>query len=390
MGAAVRTVVAAFVEPGWDYGVLRSPYSPCHEANGAKYCVYNNRLMPVSQAGDRVTDYWTLRRRVGLFDTGERPTEIVGPDALALCNRLFTRDCGSLRVGRAAYGVLCYPDGGILCDGILMRLAADRFWYVQADGPVFSWLVAHAQGLDVRILDPLSWVAQVQGPRALDVLARACDGGAPPDFRYFAVARATMGGQPVLVSRTGWTGEIGWEFYTLPEHGPVDGPALWNHVLAAGQPFGMTVCALDSMDIRRIEAGILNNLSDMDMTMNPFQAGLGAIVDLERHDFIGRAALRTADRGLLLHGLTCAGSEPLIHAEVTDGERPIGRVTAGAWTPLDERGIAIVRLDRAVESTAKDVRVRGRDGALHPARLTSLPLYDQDKRIPRGLDTAIP
>ena len=156
MTAMARVVVADFEEPGWDYGIERSPYHAFHQSNGAKYCVYNGRLMPVSQKIDRFSGYKVLRHGVGLFDTGERPTEIVGPDAEALCNKLFARDVSKMKPGRAGYGLLLYPDGGVLCDGVLMRLADDKFWYVQADGPVFSWFVAHAQGMNVHIRDPKS------------------------------------------------------------------------------------------------------------------------------------------------------------------------------------------------------------------------------------------
>lgn len=385
-----RNVVASFDEGGWNYATWGGPYHALHQRRGAKYCVYNGRLMAVDQGGDRFEEYWKQRRECGLVDTGERPTEIVGPDAERFCNKVFTRDCSRLKPGRAGYGLLVYPDGGILCDGVLMRLAPDRFWYVQAEGPVWAWFVAQAEGLDVRIRDPRSWVAQVQGPRSLEVLAAAADEGLPEPFGYFAVARARFGGQPVLLSRTGWTGEMGFEFYTLPEEAPLDGEALWNHVLAAGRPHGLAVCGLDSMDIRRIEAGILNNVSDMDETMNPWQAGLGAFVDLGKPDFIGKAALQTADRGLLLHGLTCAGGEPLTGGEVTAGGRAIGRVTAAAWSPFLGCGTAIVRLAEAGLANSRDVAVRTRDGTLQPAALAELPLYDKDKRIPRGLDRTLP
>lgn len=390
MSGYTRVVVADFEEPGWDYGIMRSPYHAFHRANGAKFCVYNGRLMPVSQKIDRLEGYRALRQRAGLFDTGERPVEIAGPDALALCNRVFCRDITPLKPGRATYGLLLYPDGGILCDGVLMRLAEDRFWYVQADGPVYSWFVAHAQGLDVTIRDPRSWVSQVQGPRALDILDAALDAPLSGPFGYFGVATATMGGQKVILSRTGWTAEMGFEFYTLPDEPGFDGPALWTHVLNAGKPFGMEVCALDSMDIRRIEAGILNNVSDMDETMNPFQAGLGAFIKMDGGDFIGKAALATADRGVLVHGLRCPGGEPLINGTLFAGGKPAGRVTAAAWSPLYGEGVAIVRLADAALAGSGNVTVQCRDGAAHPASIVALPMYDSEKRIPRGQDTAIP
>jgi aminomethyltransferase len=390
MAGPTRTVVADFEEPGWDYGIMRSPYHAFHRANGAKFCVYNGRLMPVSQKIDRLDGYRVLRQAVGLFDTGERPIAIEGPDALALCKKVFARDISKVKPGRAAYGLLLYPDGGILCDGVLMRLAEDCFWYVQADGPVYSWLVAHAQRLNVQISDPRSWVAQVQGPRALDVLAAACDTPLTEPFGYFGVTTATMGGQKVILSRTGWTAEAGWEFYTLPDAPGYDGEALWRHILKAGEPFGMKVCALDSMDIRRIEAGILNNVSDMDETMNPFEAGLGSFIKLDGTDFIGKSALVNAPRGVRVHGLRCTTGEPLIGGELRAGGRRIGMVSAAAWSPLYDAGVAIIRLDRAEDVQAPEVSVQCRDLSFQRATIVPMPMYDAEKRIPRGQDTEIP
>lgn len=384
-----RLVVSAHEEPGWDYGTNRGPYSRFHIANGAKYCVYNNRLMPVSQKIDRLDGYWALRTKAGLFDTGERPIQIKGPDAARFCNRVFTRDCAKLKVGRAGYGLLCYPNGAILCDGVLMRLAEDTYWYVQADGPVLSWFIAHAQDLDVEISDPDSWVTQIQGPASLEILAKLSDTGVPHDFKYFSVARATIGGQPVILSRTGWTNEMGFEIYTLPNGGKFDGSALWKRFLEAGAPHGMEICALDSMDIRRIEGGILNNGSDMDETMTPFEAGLGAFVDLGKESFVGKAALASAARATRILGLKCPGGEPLRLGAVSSGGRKLGFITAGAWSPYLKQGIAIVRLDGPMASGTA-VEVLCRDGKTHPATLDELPLYDKDKKIPRGLETGIP
>ncbi len=387
-GNLTRVVVSAFQEPGWDYGTIRGPYSPFHIANGAKYCVYNNRLMPVSQKIDRFDGYWALRQKAGLFDTGERPIEIAGPDAEKFCNRVFTRDISKLKPGRAGYGLLCYPDGGILCDGVLMRLAQDKFWYVQADGPVFSWFIAHSQDLDVTISDPNSWVTQIQGPNSLRILEKLNDSGLPPDFKYFSVATGTIGGQPVILSRTGWTNEMGFEIYTLPGKS-FNAEAMWTSFLNAGKPFGMEICALDSMDIRRIEAGILNNGSDMDEFMTPYEAGLGHFVDLSKADFIGKAALQKNQAPARLTGLKCPGGEPLREGAVSVDGKKVGFVTAGAWSPFLKTGTAIVRLDSAMPGGAK-VEVMCRDGKSHKAEISSFPFYDKEGKIQRGLDTTIP
>jgi glycine cleavage system aminomethyltransferase T len=384
-----RLVVAAFDEPGWDYGTNRSPYHKFHVANGAKYCVYNNRLMPVSQRIDRMDGYWALRTKAGLFDTGERPIEIKGPDAVKLCDRVFTRNCAALKAGRAGYGLLCYPNGTLLCDGVLLRLAADKFWYCQADGPVFSWFVAHSQDLNVEISDPGSWVLQIQGPASLSILESLSDTGVPANFNYFSVANTTIAGQPVLLTRTGWTNEMGFEIYTLPKSGMFNAEKLWECYLAAGGPHGMEICGLDSMDIRRIEGGILNNGSDMDETMTPFDAGLGAFVDLSKENFVGKAALAGNQSKSRIMGLTCTGGEPLREGDVRIGGARAGFVTAGSWSPYLNCGIAIIRLD-GPKPVGMQSEVLCRDGKMHPAVLDNLPLYDKEKKIPRGLDTAIP
>lgn len=384
----MRNLVTSHEDPGWNYGYSDSPYSEFDRARNATYLVYNRRLMPISFAdADRFEDYWALRRKAAMFPTGELPTEIRGPDAARLCDKVFTKDVSKLKPGRCVYGIACYPDGGLIVDGILMRLETDRFWYVQADGDIYAWLIAHAQGLDVEISDPGVWVNQVQGPRALEVLDAACDGGAPEPFRYFGIAEATMGGQRVIVTRTGWTGEIGWEYYSFPE---TDCHALWEHLMKAGEPFGMIHSGLDSMDIRRIEAAILNAGSDFDRTMNPYQAGLGPFVDMNRADFIGKAALDNADKRPLLHGIRCAKAEPLILGPAAKGGRAIGHVTAGAWSPYLQCGIGYVRVKDPAHGPGGKIETIGVDGRTYPAEIIELPFYDKEKKIPRGLETTIP
>ena len=384
----VRNIVTSHEEPGWNYGYATSPYFEFDCARHATYLVYNGRLMPISfPDSDRFEDYWALRRNASMVPTGELPTEIRGPDAQRLCDKVFTRDISKLKPGRCAYGIACYPDGGLIVDGILMRIESDRFWYVQAEGGIYSWLIAHAQGLEVQISDPGVWVNQVQGPRALEALEAACDGGAPEPFRYFGIADVTMGGQRVLVTRTGWTGEIGWEYYSFPD---TDCRALWTHLMKAGAPAGMIHSGLDAMDIRRIEAAILNSGSDFDRTMNPYQAGLGAFVDMKKADFIGKAALAVADRRPLLHGVRCAAAEPLIQGPAMQSGNSIGLVTAAAWSPYLQCGIGYVRMEDPTHEPGERIEIIGVDGKTYPAECVELPFYDREKKIPRGLDSTIP
>lgn len=381
-----RDVICSLQEPGWNYGHGRSPFYRYNLAAGAAYCLYNRRMMPVSLAtSTREEGYWALRRTVTRLDTGELPTEIAGPDAARLLDRIFTRRVSALKPGRCTYGIACWPDGGVLVDGILIRLAEDRYWYVQADGDFVGWLKAHALGLDVAISDPGSYVHQLQGPKALDLLADVADGGAPADLRYFDAREISIAGQPVLITRTGWTGEVGFEVYTRPG---IDTDAVWDRVTEAGKAHGLVEIGLDPMDTRRIEAAILNNLSDMDATMTPFAAGLADFVDLERDDdFFGKAALATADRRTRIYGISCP-AEPLIGGPVTRGGREIGVVTAASFSPYLGHGIGFVRLASADDVDPRDAEVLGFDLATHACTIVDLPFYDAEKRIPRGLEVA--
>jgi len=355
-----------------------SPYVDRYATGETVFGVYSGRLYPLSLGDDPVADYWHLRSKAALFDVPERPLQVEGPDAERLLDLVLTRDVTTVAPGRARYAIACDDRGGILMDGVLIRWSAERFWYVLADGEFVRWLQAHARGLDVTVSDPGSWVLQVQGPTSLGVLAEACDEQAPDPFPYFAVAEVQMGGQQVLVSRTGWSGELGFEIYTLPA---TDGPALWDHVLEAGEAHGLAVRSLECLGIRRIEAGILDNGTDLDPSLTPFEAGLGAFVDLGKPAFVGREALAAADRRPLLFGLS-GPSTPAAGATVHRDGSAVGRVTAGAWSPFLERGIGYVRLQEPGEWVGSEVRVGDGDD---PFEVVELPFHDREKKIPRGL-----
>ena len=291
---ASRLKVTVHDEPGWNYALWRSAFHDVTEALGASYMVYNQRVVPVSCGKDRETEYWALRRGVAMTDvSGERTTEIVGPDAERLMDLVMPRPMTKFNPGRAMYGLLCRPDGGVLCDGVLVRPAPDCFWYISALGDVESWLLANATGLD-------------------------------------------------------------------------------------------------AMDIRRIEAGILLNGSDMDASLNPFQAGLGNFIDMTKPVFVGKSALEEADRTPLVSGLLCADDEPLTGGVLFEGDEDVGWVTAAAYSPYLQSGTAIVRLRRAVAIGSNSLTVETRKAGHAPSRLATLPLYDAEHRIVRGLDTAVP
>jgi len=369
----------------WRRGkLLASPFIPFYAERigpDASFTVYSDHMAPGYLDDDVAFEYRHLRRAATLYDVPEHAIEFVGPDAARFLDHLMVRPIAPMKVGRCGYGLMCYDDGGILMDGVLIRLAEDRFRYVLADGEIFGWLRAHQRGFDVEIIDTRDWVLQVQGPRSLDVLADLCDDGMPSPFTYFAAAHVTMAGQPLLITRTGWTGEMGFEIY-VPE--TCDHAGLWHHLMDKGAAHDMRFSSLSSMNIRRIEAGILNNGSDMDPTMTPFAAGIGQFVDLGKEGFIGREALETADRRPRLVGLKSDGpieSDMVIRVDGAEA----GYITAAAHSPTLEHYVAYALFEEAGDWIDRQVTC-GPDGV--PGETVSLPFYDADKLIPRGKQTA--
>ena len=383
-----RDLVTSRPGAGWDFALVRHPFFEHERPLGPHYCVYNRRLMVVHfDERDVEEGYWVLRQKVGLQHTGEYVLQFKGPDAERLLNRLFTRNISKLKVNRCGYGLACCEDGGLLVDGIVMRLDRDLFWYVQADGDFYGWARAHAIGRDVEISDPDVFVSQVQGPRSLEFLDAASKNGLPDGFTYYGIARVDLGGQEFVISRTGFTNELGWEFCTEPHH---DADALWDHLRAHGVPFGMDWYAVDSTNPRRIEAGILNAGSDFNRFTTPYDVGLGRFVDEHKVDFIGKAALKAAPRERRQHGITCRTGDMVVSGAVeTDGAR-IGVITASAMSPYLGLSVGYVLFDRAGPGPGDTVRVRCRDGSLQDAELVELPMYDRERLIPRGKLVDIP
>ncbi len=370
------------------FRIEQSPFAHRYATDETIFCLYCDRLYPVKTTPDEdpVANYWRLRRGVMLYDVPEKPLEIAGPDAVRLLERVLTCRVETLPVGRARYGLACGADGTILMDGVLMRLAPDRFWYVKANGEFQSWLAANAIGLDVRVADPYSRVLQIQGPKSLHVLDAAIGGGLSADFKYFCADFFDVCGQRLWVSRTGWTGEAGIEIYCNSGPEPTDHDALWDGLLACGAPFGMEFSSSSSMGLRRIEAGILDNGTDLGAGLTPYAAGLGQFVKLDKGDFIGRDALESADRRQLLFGLVCAGATPEAGMDVHLDGGPVGHMTAGSWSPTLGAGIGYVRFDDPLPGdgwNAKTVWLHDRAGTPHEAVVDTLPFVDKEKQLPR-------
>tara|TARA_B110000003_G_scaffold57212_1_gene57304 strand:+ start:1730 stop:2845 length:1116 start_codon:yes stop_codon:yes gene_type:complete len=362
---------------------VRSPWFKATRDLTTAYGDHEGRLTPVTFERPIAEEYRVLRTKAGIFDVPEVPLEIRGPDAGAFLDYVFTRPVSTMAVDRGRYGLMCHHGGGIACDGVVFRLAEDWFWYVHADRDVFTWLQALKPGYDVEIRDPGAWAIQIQGPISLEILDACVDGGAPEGFKYYHARQVTMGGQPVLISRTGWTAELGFEVYNMDPH--VDGMALWSHLMAAGRPHGMEILSTYAMNPRRIEAGIMNYGTDMGWDTTPFDLGLGGFVDFD-HDFVGRAVLRATERAPRFTGFMTEAKDIKWGSPVLASGNAVGHVKAFELSPTLGTGIGYVLFDIPAAMSANTFTVKGRDGNEHPLTLHALPFFDTDKLIPRGLE----
>ena len=320
-------------------------------------------------------------------NTGTLLIEISDPDAESLLNKAFTRNVSKVKPGRCSYQFACYHDGGMINDGVLLRLAEDRFWMAQADGDLFNWYKAHAKDLDVKVHDPNVWVSQIQGPRSLEVLEAVLDGPMPDPFRYFDCTEVRIAGQPCVISRSGFSNELGWEVYLLPE---TDIPAIGDRIMEVGEGFGMMLTGIPVFRARRIEAGLLNAGSDFGADTTPFAAGLGAFVEFDDRNFIGREALERADHACRTWGMRVTGGIAMLGRTITIDGKVAGQVCSSGYSPYQGCGVCIVRMDNASHGPGTKVTVEGTEGAHLDAKLCSLPMYDRDRLIPRGKLVDIP
>ena len=361
-----------------------SPFHNCYANENTVLRLAAGRFYAHYNGEDVISSYWALRKKAALFDVPERPVEIAGPDAVAFLEYLVARKIKDMEVGRGRYALICTHAGGIFMDGILFRLAENRFWLVHPDGDLDMWLLAHSRGFDVIVSDPKSRVLQLQGPKSFRIMQDATRGAITQNFRYFHSGLFNFDGQQVYVSRTGWTGELGYELYTLGEQ--TDCPRLWDHLMRKGKPYGMVFSSMQAMNIRRIEAGIFDSGSDFDCSMNPFESGLENFIDLGKKNFLGRDALRGANSGTRLFGLRCKDYTPHTSDLVLSDNAPVGRVTTGAFSPYLECGIGYVRFDKPSDWSCKTLTLQSYKFGEVSCTIVDLPFYDQEKLLPRYLE----
>jgi glycine cleavage system aminomethyltransferase T len=375
--------------------IRRSPYFHSSRQHGVKrYSVYNHFYHP-RHYGDPVDEYWHLINEVTMWDVGvERQIEISGPDAFAFANMLVPRDLTKCKVGQCKYVFITAPDGGIINDPVLLRLEEDRFLLSLADSDVDLWAmgVAYHSGLDVTVREVDIAPVQIQGPKAKGVMSDLF-GPDLLDLPYYDLAQdLKLDGMNVFVSRTGYSGEIGYEIYLYDAYRHAD--RLWNLVLEAGRPHNLRV--IGPSHIRRIEAGILAYGADMWLDTNPFEVDMGYswMVDLDQEaDFVGKDSLKRIKAegiGRKLVGIDIDGprlgtyidNEMIDFFPVFAGGREAGRVTSACYSPRLEKNVGYAMLPIELTEFGTEVQVEtpaGRNrGVVAPK-----PAYDPSKEIPK-------
>lgn len=365
----------------------RSPFFEATLRAGCKsYTVYNHTFLP-SYYDDPVKEYWHLLKDVALWDVAvERNVEIRGPDGFEFMQLLTPRDMEACRVGQGKYVLIVDDEGGILNDPVLLRLEEDRFWIALADSDILLWAkgVARGSGLDVTISEPDASPLQVQGPKSKALMADLF-GKKITDLRYYFFAPAELDGIPVLVTRTGWTGEVGYEVYLLDA---TRGDDLWDALMEAGKEHNIRPTG--PSDIRRIEAGILNYGADMTIQNNPYEVGLGWTVDLDKSaDFIGKATLqRIKDRGPTrkLVGIEIEGGPigfNMTKWPVRARGREIGRVTSAIHSPRLKKNIGYAMVPIEYADIGTEIQVEHPEGP-RDGVVVKKPFIDPKKEIPKS------
>lgn len=346
--------------PGLTIGprVRKSPFFDATVRAGARtFSIYNHVYMPTCYS-DPVSEYWNLVNDVVLWDVScERQIEITGPDALRFTELLTPRNVADCQIGCCRYVLLVGEDGGIVNDAVFSRLGEQHFWLSPGDGDVLLWAqgIAAAVEMDVVICEPDASPLQLQGPKAPDVAFRLF-GDIAYELGYFHICQLELDGIPLAVSRTGWSGELGYELYLLDSS---RGDELWDRVMSAGEPFGITPGGPNA--IRSIEGYLLSYCSDITRADDPWTVGLGRLVDLDKPaDFIGKAALQKIHAkgvrrrlvGIEIDAEPIAGNDSFW--PVSRDGIAVGKVSRCAYSPRLKKniGLANVLIDAADQGTS--------------------------------------
>ena len=335
---------------GFGTQIRKSPYFESTVKWGAKgFSVYNHMYIP-RDFGDPEKNFWNLIQTAILCDVAvERQVEITGPDAFNFIQLLTPRDLSKLSVGQCKYVLITNDKGGILNDPVLLRLAENHFWLSLGDSDILLWAqgVAVNSGLDVKITEPDVSPLQLQGPNSAKIMIKLF-GDVIKDLKYYWFKELDLDGIPLVVSRTGWSSEFGYELFLRDGS---KGNELWEKIMSAGKEFGIQPGHTSS--IRRIEGAMLSYHADADIHTNPFELGLDRLINLDSNiDFIGKKALKKIkDQGIkrLQIGLEIKcdplkGPNTIFWPIIKNGKK-IGKITSAVYSPRLKKNIALAIVD---------------------------------------------
>ena len=360
----------------------RTPLYLNHQKAGARLVEFAGFEMPLQYSG-LLSEHEAVRTRVGLFDVSHMGEVVFrGPRAVEALGRLFTNDLGRVVDGQAQYGCLCREDGGIVDDVVVYRRAADDLLVcVNAANRKkdFEWLAAGVDPRSVSVRDESEAFAQLalQGPLSAQLLQRLTNANLSA-LRSYRFAIGEVAGVPCLVSRTGYTGEDGFEIFCPPDKAPL----LWDEILEAGRHEKVEPCGLGARDSLRLEMAYRLYGADMDERTTPLEAGLSWVVKLEKGDFVGRGALaRQKEQGIVRKLVGFVLTDPGIarhgYPALQEGQR-VGEVTSGTRSPTlgTSVGLAYLPPSLGAEGATFAVEIRGRPAA---ARIVKTPFYTRSR-----------
>tara|TARA_B100000767_G_scaffold25811_1_gene22671 strand:+ start:98 stop:1240 length:1143 start_codon:yes stop_codon:yes gene_type:complete len=377
--------MTALKDFGFGTQIRKSPFFDSTVRWGATaFSVYNHMYIP-RDFGDPEQNFWNLINDAILCDVSvERQVEITGPDATRFIQILTPRDLSKLAVGQCKYIIITNAAGGVINDPVLLRLGEDHYWISLADSDVMLWAqgVAVNSGLDVHISEPDASPLQLQGPRSGNIMKKLF-GESISDLRYYWHRELSLDGIPLIVSRTGWSSELGYEIFLRDAS---QGDALWEKIMEAGKAYGLMPGHTSS--IRRIEAGMLSYHADMDIETNPYELGLGRLIHLDSEvEFIGKQALLEIKNskltrrqvGLQIDGEPLSGPNTRFWPIECEGTT-IGKVTSAIYSPRLRENIALAMVSIDYAWLGVQFNINTPEGVLK-ATVVEKPFFDPKKKI---------
>ena len=371
---------------GFGTQIRKSPFFDATVRWGATgFSVYNHMYIP-RDFGDPEKNFWNLVNDAILCDVAvERQVEITGPDAFQFIQLLTPRDLSKLSIGQCKYVLITNEQGGILNDPVLLRLGENHFWLSLSDSDILLWAqgVAVNSGLNVSIDEPDVSPLQLQGPKSREIMVKLF-GENIRDLKYYWLKELELDGIPLVVSRTGWSTELGYELF-LREGS--QGDRLWEMIMTAGNEYGLQPGHTSS--IRRIEGGMLSYHADADIHTNPFEVGLERLVSLDSEiNFIGKKALteiykngvKRQQIGMEIEGDSLKGPNTVFWQVFCDN-KIVGKVTSAVFSPRLNRNIALAMVDKNFSKLGLNLLVKI-NGQMRKAKIVEKPFFDPKKSLP--------